>query len=105
MRRAIVASRRLIDSSRRIIDTCERSAAEHPLRANRQLQSVWGRLGKALARLDRGAEGMREANDRIALSPQYASDAPGLMIEAITRWAGAATTIIALFNQLDDDRA
>jgi hypothetical protein len=104
-RRAIVASLRLIDSSRRIIDTCERSATEHPLRANRQLESVWGRLGRALARLERGAEGLRETNDRIALSPEYAGDAPGLMIDAISRWAGAATTIAALFEQLDDDRA
>jgi hypothetical protein len=104
-RRAIVASLRLIDSSRRIIDTCERSAAEHPLRASRQLEGVWGRLGRALERLERGAEGLRETNDRIALSPEYAGDAPGLMIDAMTRWAGAATTIAALFNQLDDDRA
>ena len=105
MRRAIVASRRLIDSSRRIIDTCERSAAEHPLRANRQLQGVWGRLGRALARLERGARSLREANDRIAQSPEYAGGAPALMIHAITQWAGAATTIAALFDQLDDDRA
>ena len=105
IRRAIVASRRLIDSSRRIIDTCERSAAEHPLRASRQLQGVWGRLGRALARLERGAEDMRETNERIAQSPEYAGDAPGLMIDAITQWAGAATTMAALFDQLDDDRA
>ena len=57
------------------------------------------------ARLDRGAEGLRETNDRIALSPEDAGDAPGLMIDALTRWAGAATTIAALFEQLDDDRA
>ena len=105
IRRAIVASRRLIDSSRRIIDTCEKSAAEHPLRASRQLQGVWGRLGRALARLERGAEGLRETNERIAQSPEYAGDAPALMIDAITRWAGAATTIAALLDQLDDDRA
>jgi hypothetical protein len=105
IRRAIVASRRLIDSSRRMIDTCERSAAEHPLRASRQLEGVCGRLGRALARLERGAAGLRETNDRIALSPEYAGDAPRLMIDAITRWAGAATTIAALFDQLDDDRA
>jgi hypothetical protein len=95
----------LIDSSRRIIDTCERSAAEHPLRASRQLEGVWGRLGRALARLERGADGLREANDRIALSPQDAGDAPRLMMTAIAQWAGAATTIAALFDQLDDDRA
>ena len=104
-RRAIVASLRLIDSSRRITDTCERSAAGHPLRASRQLEHVWRRLGRALARLERGAAGLRETNDCIALSAEYAGDAPGLMINAITRWAGAATTIAALFNQLDDDRA
>jgi hypothetical protein len=105
VRRSIVASRRLIDSSRRIIDTCERSAAEHPLRASRQLQGVWGRLGRALARLDRGAEGLRETNERIARSPESAGDAPALMIEAITRWTGAAITITALMDQLDDDHA
>jgi len=105
VRRSIVASRRLIDSSRRIIDACEKSAAEHPLRANRQLQDVWSRLGRALARLERGAESLGEANDRIALSPQYAGDAPPLMIDAVTRWVGAATTIAMLLNQLDDDRA
>lgn len=105
IRRAIIASRRLIDSSRRIIATCERSAAEHPLRASRQLQGVWGRLGRALARLDRGAEGLGQASDRIALAPECAGDAPALMIEAAARWAGAATTIAALVGQLDDDRA
>jgi len=105
LRRSVVASRRLIDSSRRIIDRCESSAAEHPLRADRQLQDVWGRLGRALARLERGAESLGEANDRIALSPQYAGDAPPLMIDAVTRWVGAATTIAMLLNQLDDDRA
>jgi hypothetical protein len=105
IRRNIVASRRLIESARRIIDTCEKSAAEHPLRASRQLQGVWGRLGRALARLERGAEGMRETNDHIARSPESAGDAPALMIHAITQWTGAATTIAALFDQLDDDRA
>ena len=105
LRRDIIASRRLIDSSRRIIHTCESSAAEHPLRASRQLEGVWGRLSKALARLQRGAESLGEANDRIALSPQYAGDAPPLMIDAVTRWVGAATTIAMLLNQLDDDRA
>ena len=104
IRRAIAASRRLIDSSRRIIDSCERSAAEHPLRASRQLQDACGRLGRALARLERGADSMRVANDCIALSPEDAGDAPGLMIDAVTRWAGAATTIAALFEQLDYDR-
>ena len=105
LRRAIVASRRLIDSSRRIIDISERSAADHPLRAGRQLDAVPGRLGRAMARLQRGAEGMREANDKIALSPEYAGDAPPLMIQAIAHWAGAATTVAALLNQLDHDRA
>jgi hypothetical protein len=105
MRRAIVASRRLIDSSRRIIDRCERSAADHPLRANRQLQGVWDRLGKALARLERGAAGMKEANDRIVLAPECAGDAPPLMIHAIVHWTAAAATIAALFDQVDDDRA
>jgi hypothetical protein len=105
LRRSIVASRRLIDSSRRIIDTCERSAAEHPLRAHRQLDGVWGRLGRAIARLERGAAGMREANDRVAKSREYTGDAPRLLIDALARWAGAATTIAALLEQLDDDRA
>jgi len=105
IRRSIVASRRLIDSSRRIIDTCERTAAEHPLRAHRQLHGVWSRLGKALARLERGAAGMKEANDRIAQSPEYAGDAPRLMIHAIVHWTGAAATITALMDQLDDDGA
>jgi hypothetical protein len=105
LRRSIVESRRLIDSARRIIDRCEGSAAEHPFRANRQLQGVWGRLGRALARLDRGAEGMRQANDRIAQSPENAGDAPERMIEAITRWTGAAITITALMDQLDDNGA
>jgi hypothetical protein len=105
LRRSIVASRRLIDSSRRIIDTCERSAVEHPLRAHRQLDGVWGRLGRAIARLERGAAGMREANDRIAKSREYTGDAPRLLIDALARWAGAATTIAALLEQLDDDRA
>jgi len=104
-RRAIVASLRLIESSRRIIDTCERSAAEHPLRASRQLENVWCRLGRALARLERGAESLRETNDRIALSPEYAAGAPELMIQASVQWTGAARTIAALFEQLDDDRA
>jgi hypothetical protein len=105
MRRNIVASRRLIDSSRRIIDRSERSAAEHPLRAHRQLHSVWGRLGRALARLQRGAAGMQEANDRIFLAPECAGDAPPLMIQAIVQWTGAATTIVALLEQLENDQA
>lgn len=105
LRRAVVASQRLIESSRRIIDTSERSSAEHPLRAHRQLDGAWSRLGKALARLERGAKGMRDANDQIALAPEYAGDAPALMIEAITRWTGAAITIVALFDQVEDDRA
>jgi hypothetical protein len=105
VRQSIVASRRLIESSRRIIDTCERTAAEHPLRAHRKLQNVWGRLGRALARLERGAAGMRETNERIALAPECAGDAPRLMIHAIVHWTGAATTIAALFDQVDDDRA
>src|SRR3954453_1729332 len=105
IRRAIIASRRLIDSSRRIIATCERSAAEHPLRASRQLQGVWGRLGRALAGVDRGGAGLGQASGRIALEPECAGDAPALMIEAAARWAGAATTIAALVGQLDDDRA
>jgi len=104
-RRDIVASLRLIDSSRRIIDACERSAADHPLRASRRLEGVWGRLSKAIRRLQRGALSFGEANDRIALSPQYAGGAPALMIHAVARWTGAATTIAALCNQLDDDRA
>jgi hypothetical protein len=105
MRRSIVASRRLIDSSRRIIDSCERSAAEHPLRASRQLQGVWGRLGRALARLKRGADGIGDANDRIALAPECAGGAPALMIHAIVQWTGAATTIVGLLDQLEDDHA
>jgi len=105
IRRSIVASRRLIDSSRRIIDTCERSAAEHPLRAHRQLQAVWGRLSRALARLQRGALDIGEANDRIAQSPESAGGAPELMIDAMMRWVGAATTVATLSNQLDDDGA
>jgi len=105
MRRSIVASRRLIDSSRRIIDSCERSAADHPLRASRQLQGVWGRLGRALTRLQRGADGMGDANDRIALAPECAGGAPALMIHAIVQWTGAATTIVALLDQLEDDHA
>ena len=105
IRRSIIASRLLIDSSRRIIDRCERTAAEHPLRASRQLQDVWGRLGRALARLERGAVGMKEANERIALAPEYAGDAPRLMVHAFVQWTGAATTIVALMDQLDDDRA
>jgi hypothetical protein len=104
-RRAIVASRRLIDSSRRIIDRSERSAAEHPLRAHRQLQHAWDRLGRALARLQRGAAGIKDANDRIFLAPECAGDAPPLMVQAIVQWTGAATTIAALFDQVEDDRA
>jgi hypothetical protein len=105
LRRSIVASRRLIDSSRRIIDRCERSAAEHPLRASRQLQVVGGRLGRAFVRLHGGVKSLSDANDRIALAPQYALDAPPLMIQAVTQWTGAATTLTALFHQLDDDHA
>ncbi|HEV7573212.1 MAG TPA: hypothetical protein VGQ21_17055 [Thermoanaerobaculia bacterium] len=48
---------------------------------------------------------MKEANDRIALAPECAGDAPPLMIHAIVQWTGAATTIVALLDQLDDDRA
>jgi hypothetical protein len=105
MRRAIVASRRLIDSSRRIIDRCERSAAEHPLRADRQLQGVWGRLSRAIARLKRGADGWGDANDRIALAPECAGGAPALMIHALGQWTGAATTIVALMDHLENDHA
>jgi hypothetical protein len=105
LRRSIIASRRLIDSSRRIIDRCERTAAEHPIRASRQLQGVWARLSRATARLQRGVEGLGEANDRIALAPESAGGAPALMIEATARWIGAATTITALMDQLDGDRA
>jgi hypothetical protein len=105
VRQSIAASRRLIDSSRRSIDRCERSAADHPLRAHRQLLNVWGRLGKALARLERGAVGMQQANDRIAQSPEYAGDAPRLMIQAVVHWTGAATTIVAMMNQVEDDRS
>jgi hypothetical protein len=105
MRRNIVASWRLIDSSRRIIDRCERSAAGHPLRADRQLQGVWDRLSKALARLKRGADGMGDANDRIALAPACAGGAPALMIHALVQWTGAAATIVALLDQLENDHA
>jgi len=105
LRRSIIASRRLIDSSRRIIDACEKSAAEHPLRASRRLESVWGRLSRATARLQHGAEGLGEANNRIALAPESAGGAPALMIEATARWIGAATTITTLIDQLDGDRA
>src|SRR5437763_11877518 len=105
MRRAIVASRRLIDSSRRIIDRCERSAAEHPLRADRQLQGVWGRLSRAMARLKRGADGWGDTNDRLALAPECAGGAPALMIEALAQWTGAATTIVALMDHMEDDHA
>jgi hypothetical protein len=105
MRRAIAASRRLIDSSRRIIDRCERSAAEHPLRASRQLQGVEGRLGRAFVRLHRGVRSLQDANDSIFLAPQYAGDAPPLMIEAVTQWTDAATTLTALFHQVDNDHA
>ncbi|HEV7485005.1 MAG TPA: hypothetical protein VGQ65_04940 [Thermoanaerobaculia bacterium] len=105
VRQSIVASRRLIDSSRRIIDRCEKSAADHPLRAHRQLLHVWGRLDKALGRLQRGAADMRQANERIAQSPEYAGDAPRLMVHAIVRWTGAATTVAVMMDELDADRA
>src|SRR5438128_2445169 len=75
-RRAIGASLRLIDSTRRLIDDCQRSAPDHPLRVTRRLECVSSRIGKAIDRLGRGLGGLNKTNDSMALSPEYAGDAP-----------------------------
>jgi hypothetical protein len=102
-RRAIAESQRLIDSSRRIIEACEELVAEHPLRACRQIEYVRGRLGRALARLERGTRSLNETNNRVMLSLEYAGDAPRLMMDAATRWGGAVTSLAALCERLDCD--
>src|SRR5258708_1000512 len=102
-RSAIDSSLRLIESSRRIIEDSEESLAEHPLRASRQLEYVRGRLGRAMGQLQRGAKGLNETTNRVALSLEYAGDAPGRMVEAVTQWAGAINTVAALCDQLDSD--
>src|SRR5258708_37352693 len=83
-RRAIGASLRLIDSTRRLIDDCQRSAPDHPLRVTRRLECVSSRIGKAIDRLRRGPGGLNQTNDRIALSPEHAGDAPWLLADPIT---------------------
>ena len=102
MRRSIDVTLRLIDTSRRAIDACETLAAEHPLRACRQMDQVSGWLAEASEQLGRGAKAFGEANDQVARVPAYAAGAPRLLILATARWIDAAAKLAMLSNRLDD---
>jgi hypothetical protein len=105
MRRATDVTLRLIESSCRAIDACETIAAEHPLRAGRQLDQVSGWLVEASEQLVRGAKALSEANDQVARVPAYAGGAPRMLIVATARWIDAATKLATLSNRLDDSSA
>jgi hypothetical protein len=102
LRRATDVTLRLIESSRRAIDACETLAAEHPLRAGRQLDEVSGWLAEASEQLGRGVKALSEANDQVARVPAYAGGAPRLLIVATARWIDAAAKLVMLSNRLDD---
>lgn len=89
MRRATDVTLRLIESSRRAIDACETLAAEHPLRASRQMDQVSGWLAEASQQLVRGAKAFSDANDQVARVPAYAGGAPRLLIVATAQWIDA----------------
>jgi hypothetical protein len=102
MRRATDATLRLIESSSRAIDACETIAAEHPLRAGRQMDQVSGWLVEASKRLGQGARELNATFDHLERSPFFSGDAPELLTAAMFRWVDAATKLATLSNRLDD---
>jgi hypothetical protein len=105
MRRATDVTLRLIESSCRAIDACETIAAEHPLRASRQMDQVSGWLVEASKQLGQGARELSATFDHLESAPFFAGDAPRLLTVAMFRWVDAATRLATLSNRLDDSSA
>jgi hypothetical protein len=100
-RRAFDVSTRLIESSCRVIDRCSRFAAEHPLRAKRQLERVSGWVAEANEQLGRGAASLTATHDHVAVLPVYPGDAWRLLLVATTQWSDAIAQLAWISSRLD----
>ncbi len=102
MRSAIQSSFRLIETCSSIIDDTARLAAARPIRATRRLQRVAGLLAHAVTHLARAAHGLQATAESAALTPETASEAPGLLIESTLLWVDAAEQLNAVSERFDE---
>jgi hypothetical protein len=100
--RALDVTYGLLASSCRVIEACRWLAKEHPIRATRELVKVASLLAEASDHLGLGADHLKATNQQIALSPEYAADAPEALFAVTHEWIDAAAMLAVVSNRLDD---